>query len=948
MKHIKAWLSFLLVLCMCLSVIPIRAEARTTITTPGGTSGSDYSVAYASKLDDIFQGRVALFSNTSAKYPLGQSLNNSQQYSVAGKISGYQCYIYANAVYYYLFGDIPFHGSGISGYWKDSKTVLTNQSSASYNSFANAGVGFGAYIRTTGNSDGSYSSESGHSMIVMTYDSNTITILEGNANGNGLVRITHETWSEFNSSKVSGKGRKISHIVQCNSSDGTPANLGDDFYAPILNKEHWKIIENNNSIVQTADESGSANQLWRFQRQSDGSYKISNCLDGRCLDVANASSEPYAAVWVVDSNDTDAQRWYIYEESGGYVLTAKCTNCVLDLPSIDPTNGNQLQMYPKNGTAAQIWAIYRGEEYQLKAPTLSVEVGSSTSATNFTWNEVYGERCYDLKIWKDTLWEGDAYHLKLDASSDYNVVLPEGTYHAYVDALNAFECKMSNVVSFTIEGCSHAYISSVTPPTCTEYGRTTYTCTLCGESYSVEDAVPLGHNYTYTQIEATCTSVGYTIYTCESCGDTYTVYDGDYTEWSDSKPSGVPEDMIETKTQYRYADKETTTSYEPNLSGWTKVSGEWQNSGSGSIQYVKSWPSGFLTSHSLYSTYHKTPKSNSETETDKTTVSSDNTTGYLYYHWCRGEYTNGPIDRKSKPTKQDDCDTFCAFYSTTSPSTLAAAADNDGSYMYKNGDCCKDSYWYFYTPVNTQNYTTYRKLFTYERWGDWSDWSDTIYNAGSSRKVETRTLYRTVETGLGEHDYQNGYCTVCGAEDPDYVKPIANPFIDVPAGSWFEKPVLWAVENGITSGTSANTFSPNSQCLRSQVVTFLWSAEGKPAPTSYSKSFTDVPSGAWFYKPVHWAVENGITSGVSATEFGANNVCSRYQVVFFLWKAAGSPEPTSTYNPFHDVKSSDFFYKAVLWAVEKGVTAGLSPTEFGTHAPCTRAQVVTFLYKAYN
>ena len=175
-----------------------------------------------------------------------------------------------------------------------------------------------------------------------------------------------------------------------------------------------------------------------------------------------------------------------------------------------------------------------------------------------------------------------------------------------------------------------------------------------------------------------------------------------------------------------------------------------------------------------------------------------------------------------------------------------------------------------------------------------------------------------------------------------------NPFSDVPAGAWFAEPVLWAMENGITSGTSENSFSPDDRCLRSHVATFLWAAEGKPEPSSYSNLFTDVSSSDWFYKPVLWAVENGITSGVSPDRFGPDDVCNRYQVVFFLWKAAGSPEPTSTQNPFTDVQSTDFFYKAVLWAVENGITSGTSATTFGPTAPCNRAQVVTFLYAAYN
>ena len=230
----------------------------------------------------------------------------------------------------------------------------------------------------------------------------------------------------------------------------TPANLGDKFTAPILNKVHWKIIENNNGVVQTASEVGLSRQLWYFERQSDGSYKISSCYDGRCLDVANASNASGAKVCVVEGNNTNAQRWYIYEEDGGYILKAKCTDCVLDLPNNDPTNGNHLQMYTKNGSGAQNWAIYRGSECVMQAPKLSVSPGNSTTKTTFTWNNVYGETGYHVKIWKGTLWEGDAYHVEWDTSSGYGIQLPTGTYQAYVDVSNFFETKMSNVVTFTV------------------------------------------------------------------------------------------------------------------------------------------------------------------------------------------------------------------------------------------------------------------------------------------------------------------------------------------------------------------------------------------------------------------------------------------------------------------------------------------------------------------
>ena len=175
-----------------------------------------------------------------------------------------------------------------------------------------------------------------------------------------------------------------------------------------------------------------------------------------------------------------------------------------------------------------------------------------------------------------------------------------------------------------------------------------------------------------------------------------------------------------------------------------------------------------------------------------------------------------------------------------------------------------------------------------------------------------------------------------------------NPFTDVASDSFYFEPVLWAVENGVTSGTSATTFDPSGLCLRAHVVTFLYCAAGSPVPSSNKNPFTDVKSGDFYYNPVLWAVENGITQGISKTQFGSAQVCNRAAVVTFLWRAFGSPEPKSTNNPFVDVKNTDFFYKPVLWAVENGITAGIDATHFNPAGACNRAQVVTFLYKAYN
>ena len=152
----------------------------------------------------------------------------------------------------------------------------------------------------------------------------------------------------------------------------------------------------------------------------------------------------------------------------------------------------------------------------------------------------------------------------------------------------------------------------------------------------------------------------------------------------------------------------------------------------------------------------------------------------------------------------------------------------------------------------------------------------------------------------------------------------------------------------ITTGATATTFNPGGSCLRAQVVTFLHRAAQNPEPTSANNPFSDVKSSDFFYKPVLWAVEKGITNGTSATAFGSYDFCNRAAVVTFLWRAAGSPEPESSDNPFSDVKPTDFFYESVLWAIENGITNGLTATEFGPTSPCNRAQVVTFLYRAYT
>ena len=172
-----------------------------------------------------------------------------------------------------------------------------------------------------------------------------------------------------------------------------------------------------------------------------------------------------------------------------------------------------------------------------------------------------------------------------------------------------------------------------------------------------------------------------------------------------------------------------------------------------------------------------------------------------------------------------------------------------------------------------------------------------------------------------------------------------NFFVDVKASDYFYDAVLWAAEKGITGGTSATTFNPNGICTRAQAVTFLWRAAGSPAPKSTAMPFTDVAADSYYERAVLWAVENGITKGTSDTTFSPNATCSRAQIVTFLWRSQKSPAAGSV-NPFTDVSADAYYADAVLWAVKESVTSGTTATTFSPNADCTRAQIVTFIYRA--
>ena len=222
-------------------------------------------------------------------------------------------------------------------------------------------------------------------------------------------------------------------------------------------------------------------------------------------------------------------------------------------------------------------------------------------------------------------------------------------------------------------------------------------------------------------------------------------------------------------------------------------------------------------------------------------------------------------------------------------------------------------------------------------------------NPAAGYTLGNLTAYTSNKVDLKLTDKGEGKYTFTMPASKVFVASVFNPvngrFVDVPSGSYFEEAVNWAVANGITTGTSATTFDPDGICTRAQAVTFLWRAAGSPAPANSATPFTDVAADSYYAQAVAWAVENGITKGTSDTTFSPDAHCSRAQIVTFLWRAQKSPVVTAA-NPFADVSVDAYYVNAIQWAVSEGVTTGTSAVTFSPDADCTRAQIVTFIWRA--
>lgn len=499
MRCFKKTLSVAVALLMVLTgVFPAMQEAFAAeyILDASQLRGRDYtnSQALAEVLEQVFAGDVDIYSDEyytqEVSMGIGTVMNNDTLYHVrsqttGNRVSGWQCYIYGNAVYNKLFREWVGHANGFS---HSSVVVSGGANTISESLLRNSGVRCGAYVRTTANADGSYHRSSGHSMIILGYDSRGITILEGNADGKGLIRVTVQTWDEFNERQLSGRGRYIAHIVQPK----------DDVYQTLYPScEHFVFNQDGACMAcgYTYDWEATCNP-W-----TAGLYRVTVTVAPRVeLPYSSAPAapdqlNPGQTVRVLGRyENAHGQLWYSYANSAGTIcyVNSDALELVSYLPfevtCVDflPADGAQLEpkAQPVKGTVTAnyplktIVGLLDGQQYA--AWTAADE---TTAQVNLQQTDI------NRKLSFATLAPGK-HTVTLMAQSQVHgqlVVIHESSFYI-----------------ISPEPCTHSYTSQVTQePTCTGEGVLTYTCSLCADSYT-RPLAALGHDYR----EGVCTFCG--------------------------------------------------------------------------------------------------------------------------------------------------------------------------------------------------------------------------------------------------------------------------------------------------------------------------------------------------------------------------------------------------------------------------------------------------------
>lgn len=552
------------------------------------------------------------------------------------------------------------------------------------------------------------------------------------------------------------------------------------------------------------------------------------------------------------------------------------------------------------------------------------------------------------------------YTFTVDAST--KDISPSG--HKWNDGENVFgllECQTGawkftcqtcqKVEYFEVEGQPHDYsITEVIKPTCIEQGYTLHICSICNVvSYSDNYVDAKGHDFNDWNIvaEPTLTTTGLKIQECETCGEVVSVvlpayddtchigtrlgikissmYDQDYIFMCNGEVLSC--ELIGMSVQVGTG---VTKPYSKTYAIIIDEPGSWDVNIIGTVSANLIY-NVYVTDHAYNDSWVIDIKAGCVTAGSKSihcalcNKRKDVTEIPALGHTWEIDYT---VDKQPTCTEKGSKSIHCLVCDATKDS----AAVEKLSHIYGNWIIDKE-------PTCTEIGSKYKVCECGDRVNE--DIDAVGHEWEKDYTIDKTSTY--LIPGI-----KSIHCSKCDTIKPDSeveLSLINIPFNDVSEDYYYYKPILWAIENGITAGVSAMQFAPDDPCTRGQIVTFLWRAAGKPSVLE-DTGFTDVNEN-WFYSDaIKWAVKEGITAGTAPGKFSPDEPCTRGQVVTFLWRVAGKPKVSGD-TGFADVDDNWFYADAVKWAVQEGITAGTGNGKFSPDDPCTRGQIVTFLYRYY-
>ena len=533
--------------------------------------------------------------------------------------------------------------------------------------------------------------------------------------------------------------------------------------------------------------------------------------------------------------------------------------------------------------------------------------------------------------------------------------------------------------------CEHEYTAAVTAPTCTEAGYTTYTCAKCGAAYTGDGTPALGHDYAEIVTAPTCTEGGYTTRTCSRCGETVTDRETDARghDWAKGTVTTEPTETtagVMTFTCERCGEKKTQsipplshehsytavvtapTCTQPGYTTYTCSCGDsYTGDETAALGHsYKAEESAPTCTEAGFTVYTCSRCGDTYKEDGASALGHDYQDGVCSRCGKADPDYRPPVDREALKAAVAEAETIDLSLYTGQSAEKVEQALAQAKILLDDPEASQEAVDAAVQAVGDAVAALEKK-------------EDPIVGPGPREDLERAVREaEAVDTALYTEDSVKAFEEALAAAkavlaDPEATAEkidsaagrlkdaaaaleIAEPFRfeDVmDASKFYFDPVYWAFEARpqITNGVDETHFGPGQGCTRGQVVTFLWRAAGCPEPQNIQTAFTDLKPGGFYLKAVAWAVENEITKGMTASTFVPDDTCTRGQIVTFLWRANGCPDADNPSNPFADVPAGKFYTRAVLWAVEEDITKGVSDVSFAPDDTCTRGQVVTFLYR---